>query len=77
MAGECDPELTRGSGQRALTGRNDIHETTGVAATVSCGKKGQNHELIEYILYILLNLFGVNSSDFRRRTLTRCSIIDS
>lgn len=28
MAGECDPELTRGSGKRALTGRSGAHETT-------------------------------------------------
>lgn len=34
MVGERDPELTRGSGERALTGRRQTHETT-----VSCGKK--------------------------------------
>lgn len=53
MVGECDPELTRGSGERALTGRSDTHETTVVATTVNCGKKDKTMNSPDILLKFL------------------------
>lgn len=54
MVDECDPELTRGSDERAVTGRSDTHETTVVAATVSCGKKDKTMNSADILLSFLV-----------------------